>query len=84
MSESKYELLINEATLYPPEFVLKHGINTPHWEIEGWQRRERSLLHDMLCILLSNLEPSDNLEERMLNSLKRKAEDNEEDLGRKS
>lgn len=60
---SKYEFLVNDPTFYPPEVVVKHGINEPHWELENWQKRERSLLHDMICILLANLEPATSLVE---------------------
>lgn len=73
MSE-KFEILINDPHLYPPEFVIKYGYNSYHWELESWQRRERSLLHDMMCILLSNLEPSENSDDIIIKSMKRAAD----------
>lgn len=75
--------MVNDPTLYPPEFVIKHGVNEPHWELENWQKRERSLLHDMICILLANLEPSHSLEEVILNNLKRRLVDYEDSPPRK-
>lgn len=77
MSDENYKQLASDTSLYPLAFILRHGQQSSHWELESWQRRERSLCHDMICILLSNLEPSQNIEEVMLKTLKRKHDHNE-------
>lgn len=80
MSDENYKKLASDPALYPISFIERHGQQSIHWELESWQKRERSLCHDMLCILLSNLEPSQNLEEAMLKSLKRKATDDDSNI----
>nr|QEM39326.1 PB2 [Guadeloupe mosquito quaranja-like virus 3] len=45
-----------ESNVYPREVIMRWGIEGEHWGRESWYRREISLRHDMVCILLSNLE----------------------------
>lgn len=54
--ESKWNKVIEEQSLYPSEFVEKFGKNSIHWEKSSPLERELSLRHDMVCVLLANLE----------------------------
>lgn len=67
-----YELLTKNISLYPIEFVERFGIQGPHWATETWEKRERSLCHDMVCVLLANSEPSKSLEEEIIENLKKR------------
>lgn len=49
--------IIASGDLYPREFVELFGEQGAHWSNESNIKRELSLRHDMLCILICNLEP---------------------------
>ena len=68
-SQDKFEVLIKTTDLYSQAFIERFGMTNPHWETENWSRRERSLCHDMVCVLLANSEPNANLEEMVMKSL---------------
>lgn len=70
--ETQFKKLVLTSGVYPLEFVKKFGEQGKHWSTESWIRREWSLRHDMVCILLANCEPSDHLLEMYLGSIKRK------------
>ncbi|CAH1114825.1 unnamed protein product [Psylliodes chrysocephalus] len=72
MSADKYESLVKGNELYPLAFIEKFQSTCPHWELDTWAKRERYLCYDMVCVLLANLEMSEEIEEMMLNELKRK------------
>nr|QMP82409.1 polymerase PA [Phasmatodean orthomyxo-related virus OKIAV167] len=71
----KYQALISDASLYPPNFVQTFGVEGAHWSKETPRERELSLRHDMICALISNLEKTDTEFRLTIDSLKRKAEE---------
>lgn len=48
--------LLEYSGLYAKNVVQLWGENDPHWFKAKWSERELSLRHDMVCILLCNLE----------------------------
>uniref|UniRef100_A0AAT9JF72 Polymerase PA n=1 Tax=Cryptocercus meridianus orthomyxovirus 2 TaxID=3133493 RepID=A0AAT9JF72_9ORTO len=60
-TKSLYEALCMEGQLYPHDFVERMGFESVHWENNNWFQRETSLRHDMVCMLLCNLEPISNM-----------------------
>lgn len=54
---SVMEMICNSGTLYTEEFIQHFGKKSPHWSSSTWPQREASLRHDMVCILLCNLQP---------------------------
>ncbi|URQ09141.1 replicase PA [Halyomorpha halys orthomyxo-like virus 1] len=54
--ESSYKKLIYESGLYPLKFIREYGENGSHWFGSSWHQRELSLRHDMVCVLLCNME----------------------------
>nr|AVR52566.1 PA [Photinus pyralis orthomyxo-like virus 1] len=62
--------IIYDHDLYPKEFILNFGVNGKHWKTESDRSRELSLRHDMVCILLCNLQPMDH--HKIIESLQRK------------
>jgi hypothetical protein len=56
---NKFEILVNNGKLYSEAFIKTFGINSPHWFPSNWHQRELSLRHDMVCVLLCNLEEVD-------------------------
>lgn len=72
---TKFFELLNNNKLYPKEVLVNFGINDPHWRNSSDRERELSLRHDMVCILLCNLQlnPIKETLERIGN--KRKASD---------
>lgn len=74
MDTDNFENLIKKNEIYPLAFIERFQSTCPHWEMETWSKRERSLCHDMVCVLLANMEMSDNIEEKMMGELKRKFE----------
>nr|QRW42581.1 MAG: polymerase PA [Guadeloupe mosquito quaranja-like virus 1]QRW42582.1 MAG: polymerase PA [Guadeloupe mosquito quaranja-like virus 1]QRW42583.1 MAG: polymerase PA [Guadeloupe mosquito quaranja-like virus 1]QRW42584.1 MAG: polymerase PA [Guadeloupe mosquito quaranja-like virus 1]QRW42585.1 MAG: polymerase PA [Guadeloupe mosquito quaranja-like virus 1] len=55
------ETLCNSGVLYSPEFIKTFGSSGPHWGSDTWLQREASLRHDMVCLLLCNLEVDESL-----------------------
>uniref|UniRef100_W8C595 Polymerase acidic protein n=1 Tax=Ceratitis capitata TaxID=7213 RepID=W8C595_CERCA len=76
--ETKYKILIEDAALYPSRFVEVFGNRGTHWDMSTWQSKEMSLAHDMVCLLLCNLEASESAPIQTLNAymkMKRKVEE---------
>lgn len=48
--------MIYNSGLYAPQFIKTFGVDSPHWFSSNWHSRELSLRHDMVCVLLCNLE----------------------------
>lgn len=61
--EGKYESLLLNSEIYPTPFIEKFGSSGPHWYSSSFAQRERSLCHDMICVLLCNMEPMPDLKE---------------------
>nr|UTQ48796.1 polymerase PA [Quaranjavirus quaranfilense] len=59
MAFEAYRLLIANPQLYEPDFVSQAGELSEHWARENWRRREESLRHDKVCMLLMNTEPKE-------------------------
>ncbi|QHR77125.1 polymerase acidic protein [Quaranjavirus johnstonense] len=57
MAFEAHRILIADPQLYEPEFVSQAGELSEHWARENWKRREESLRHDKVCMLLMNTEP---------------------------
>nr|DAZ85675.1 TPA_asm: RNA-dependent RNA polymerase acidic [Aedes orthomyxo-like virus 2] len=55
------ESLCKSGMLYSPEFIQTFGQTGAHWGGDTWLQREASLRHDMVCVLLCNLEVDDSL-----------------------
>lgn len=53
---NKFEEMIYNSGLYSGEFIKAFGISSPHWFSSNWHSRELSLRHDMVCVLLCNLQ----------------------------
>nr|UMO75718.1 MAG: polymerase PA [Xinjiang sediment orthomyxo-like virus 5] len=56
-SKNLLELFLDSNLTYPTEFVDWFGKRSPFWSRSTWGQREASLRHDMVCLLLCNLEP---------------------------
>lgn len=56
-----YEKLLLDPDVYPTQFVEKFGRGSFHWNISSDSQNERSLCHDMICLLLCNTRPKMNL-----------------------
>lgn len=56
LAANVYQDLIEYSGLYPETVVTNWGISDSHWFTSKWTAREHSLRHDMVCILLCNLE----------------------------
>lgn len=50
------EDIIYNSQLYSERFINTFGVESPHWFNSNWHSRERSLRHDMVCVLLCNNE----------------------------
>ncbi|AFN73048.1 polymerase PA [Tyulek (Tjuloc) virus] len=57
MAFEAYRLLIANPQLYEAEFVSQAGELSEHWARDNWRKREESLRHDKVCMLLMNTEP---------------------------
>jgi hypothetical protein len=53
---SKLESLCKHHELYPSDFFREYGEADKFWSGSSWFQREASLRHDMVCLLLCNLE----------------------------
>nr|QPL15349.1 polymerase PA [Raphidiopteran orthomyxo-related virus OKIAV180] len=58
--ETAYNNLLDERSLYPTDFVQSFGVAGKHWKNESDKKRELSLRHDMVCVLLCNMQPQDH------------------------
>lgn len=65
-----YLELVEDSGLYPKTVIEKWGRTDRHWRTDNHIKREQSLRHDMVCILLANLEKIDVLTsiERLLDA----------------
>ncbi|UPT53747.1 MAG: polymerase PA [Bactrocera tryoni orthomyxo-like virus] len=80
--QQKFKELVETSSLYPENFIKVFGKNDPHWDLETWKKRERALAHDMVCLLLSNLEAQHDAPTSILNEYikKRKLKEREDEL----
>nr|QRW42564.1 MAG: polymerase PA [Astopletus virus]QRW42565.1 MAG: polymerase PA [Astopletus virus] len=58
--------VIENGNLYPNAFVAHFGQRDSNWARSGIISREKSLRHDMVCLLIGNLEPIPSVEEQPL------------------
>ncbi|QQO86213.1 polymerase acidic protein [Lake Chad virus] len=83
MSFEAYRLLISNNQLYEPDFVTQAGEQSEHWSRDNWKKREESLRHDKVCMLLMNTEPREEghiqIEERAQESSSKSTATEEEE-----
>lgn len=61
------EVLCTSGDLYSEDFIKTFGEIDAHWKSNTWFQREASLRHDMVCVLLCNLEVDESRDALDLN-----------------